>query len=292
MPMRVGIGRCGATRMGHCDNGNVPFTLSHVAAALPMRRSRLILSAVIVGAMAPDLEYFVRLAPGGGWGHTIAGAFGLSLPLGLAVLWLFHRFAKAPILALLPVSLQCRVGSAALRPFPFHGLRRFLWIVLSLLAGIATHLAWDSFTHRRTWLYLHWNLLREHVPLPLLHRMHVYTFLQLISSIAGLAIVLYWIVDWYRNTPPSRRPLRTIISPAQKTLIVTLMIAISVAGGVLRGLMRTGFLHKHRMAYAVTFAGDAVVTMGALLWWQLVAWGVLMGRGIIRPVSESEPTLR
>jgi hypothetical protein len=139
-------------------------------------------------------------------------------------------------------------------------------------------------------LYLHWNLLHEHVPLPLLHRMHVYTFLQLVSSIAGLVIVFCWILDWYRNTAPGPQPLRAPISPGQKTLVATVMIAISIAGGVLRGLMRTGL--PNRSGNALPFAGDAVVTMGALLWWQLVAWGVLMGRGIVRPVSESEPTLR
>lgn len=255
-----------------------------------MRRTRLILSAVIVGTIAPDLEYFVRLTPGGGWGHTIAGACGLSLPLGLGVLWLFHRFAKAPIIAILPITVQCRLGSAAMRPFPLGGPRRFLWIVLSLLAGIATHLAWDSFTHHRSWLYFHWKLLHEHVPLPLLHQMHVYFFLQLVSSVAGLGFVLFWIFDWYRSTPPCPPSLHTPISSGQKTLVVIVMIVISVAGGILRGLMRTGIPNK--TADAMPFAGDAVVTMGALLWWQLVAWGVVTHSAAFESSSRSEPTHR
>ena len=39
----------------------MPFTPAHVAAALPFRRTRLIWSALIVGTIAPDLEYYVRL---------------------------------------------------------------------------------------------------------------------------------------------------------------------------------------------------------------------------------------
>src|SRR5271165_5815984 len=108
-------------------NGNVPFTLSHAAAALPFRRARLVPSALVIGTFAPDLEYFIRLVPGGGWGHTIAGAFGMDLPLGLVCLWLFHRWVKIPLAYLLPDSVRGRL-TPLLAPFHFGPLRRFLHI--------------------------------------------------------------------------------------------------------------------------------------------------------------------
>ena len=39
----------------------MPFTLSHAAAALPFRRTRLIKSALVIGCFAPDFEYFIPL---------------------------------------------------------------------------------------------------------------------------------------------------------------------------------------------------------------------------------------
>lgn len=87
----------------------VPFTLSQAAAALPFRHTRLIWSAVVVGCFAPDFEYFLRLAPKGGFGHTLLGMFVLDLPVALLVVWLFHRFAKEPLYVWLPDGVRQRV---------------------------------------------------------------------------------------------------------------------------------------------------------------------------------------
>src|SRR5579859_6852423 len=111
----------------------MPFTPAHAAAALPFRRSRLVLSALIVGTLAPDFEYFLRFAPGGGWGHTFAGAFLLSLPLALAVLWMFHAVVKAPLMQLFPDALRQRIPA---KPFRFGRPSRFLLIGVSALVGI------------------------------------------------------------------------------------------------------------------------------------------------------------
>ena len=267
----------------------MPFTPAHAAAALPLRRSQLILSAVITGTMAPDIEYFVRLKPGGGWGHTIPGAFGLSLPAGVVALWLFHRFAKVGIAALLPAGLQRRLGPA-LQPFQFLGLRRFLLIVVSLLAGIATHIAWDSLTHRHTWLYRHCQLLHAQVPMPLLQSLPLYEVLQWLSSLAGSAIVLFWIINWYRSTPPGPRPVGAAFSRTQKILILTAILALSAGAGLLRGYLSAG-IPRERWT-AGEFAADGVVAFGALLWWQLVAWGALMRMGVAHGSPQSELTIR
>lgn len=236
-----------------------------------MRRSQLVLSAVVVGSMAPDFEYFLRLSPGGGWGHTIAGALCLSLPLGLAVLWLFHRFARLPIVALLPKNLECRLGPY-LQPFRFRG--RFVLIIVSLLAGIATHLLWDSFTHSHMWLYRHWAFLHGYVPVPPFGSVRTYKFLQYISSIAGLLCLAIWFMHSYRDTPPGPQPLRATFTSSQKVLIVAVMLALSAAGGFLRAF--AGFGIPRTPGFIADFAGDMIVTTGALLWWQFIAWGILL----------------
>ena len=117
----------------------MPFTLAHAAAALPFRRSSLVVSALIIGTMAPDFEYFLRLRADHGFGHTLKGAFLMTLPLALFVLWTFHAFVKRLVADLLPDRLQRRL-TGHLDGFRFWGTGRTAVIVGSILLGISTHL--------------------------------------------------------------------------------------------------------------------------------------------------------
>src|SRR5208282_2730238 len=136
----------------------MPFTLAHPAAALPFRKTGLVISAVVVGSMAPDFEYFLRLSPQGRFGHSLPGLIIFTLPVALAVLWLFHRSVKFAIVRLLPASLQHRLVCT---DFPFGDVRRFALLVLSVLVGALTHILWDGFTHRSSWLVQHWSPLHQ-----------------------------------------------------------------------------------------------------------------------------------
>ena len=104
----------------------MPFTLAHAAAALPFRRSSLIVSALIIGTMAPDFEYFLRLRVDDGFGHTLKGAFLLTLPLALFVLWTSHAFVQRLVADLLPDRLERRL-TGHLDGFCFWGS----WIYLA-----------------------------------------------------------------------------------------------------------------------------------------------------------------
>ena len=115
----------------------MPFTLSHAAAALPFRRTRLVMSAVVVGCFAPDFEYFSPLGHHGSFGHTLTGMFVLDLPLGLAVLWLFHRYVREPLTACLPEGARERLDRTP-DTFAMNSFSRFAMIAFSILVGIAT----------------------------------------------------------------------------------------------------------------------------------------------------------
>ena len=39
----------------------MPLTIAHPAAVLPFRHSRLPISALVIGSLAPDFEYFLHL---------------------------------------------------------------------------------------------------------------------------------------------------------------------------------------------------------------------------------------
>lgn len=250
----------------------MPFTLSHAAAALPFRRANVIPSALVVGTLAPDIEYFIRLQPGGGWGHTIPGAFAMSLPLGLATLWIFHRFVKTPLAYLLPDTIRARL-TRQLFPFRFGPARRFLHIVVSMLIGIATHILWDGCTHPQYGIVEHLPLLWTPVHLPVLGWEPWYEVLQLISSVFGMVAIAAWCLWLLLRARPDTRIPANPLSPRRRLLIACLCMGVAFLGANLIAWDSVGIPTNSELAY--DFAGVAIVTFGSLVWWQLVLWGLL-----------------
>lgn len=251
------------------DNVEVPFTLSHAAAALPFQRWRIVPSALVIGTFAPDFEYLIRLSPRGRFGHTLIGSFVLTLPLALLVLWIFQAFVKLPTTMLLPEAVQRRLQDH-LGVFHFGGAARFLRIIASILLGIATHLLWDSFTHSTMWPYRHWSVLSRQFTLPIAGRMPLYKILQHGSTVLGMGILLAWLMHWYRTTRPCAHRGESL-SSRRKVAVVAVVTAVALVGAILRGVvgieMTTGHFAFNQ------FVVQTVVTAMALVWWQLVAYG-------------------
>lgn len=127
----------------------MPYTISHAAAVLPFSRwlARLrVLSATVIGSMAPDLGYLMPVHPAREFTHSALSLVTFSLPVGLLCYWAFQRLMKTPLLSLLP-------DQAYMRWRPFAALaalnspRQWLLAAAGVLAGAVTHLAWDGFTH-------------------------------------------------------------------------------------------------------------------------------------------------
>src|SRR4051812_35242541 len=144
----------------------MPFTISHAAAALPFRHTRLVMSALVIGCFGPDLEYFLWLRPHGHFGHTLPGLFLFDLPACLVVLMLFHWYAKAPLVACLPVHLRERIAKGG--GLEIRSISKFLLVCASIMVGVLTHVVWDSFTHDSYFLgrALDLKFLKENVELP------------------------------------------------------------------------------------------------------------------------------
>jgi hypothetical protein len=237
---------------------------------------------LVSGTIAPDLMYFLRFGPHGGFGHTLAGAFLFSLPASLVFLWMLHRFVKMPIASVMPVRIQQRL-IPGLGPFRFGGARRFGLIVLSSLIGIATHIAWDSFTHPKLWLYRHWAPLRMPVLLPVVGPIAFSRLLQHVSTVLGLGVLAVWLAKWYRRSDISRERFEPAFTPAQKAQGVLAVIAIAICAGAWRGWAVAGSwpgwaatdVHPALQLLRV-FSGNAVITMIAILWWEIVLIGSLM----------------
>lgn len=174
----------------------MPNPIAHPAASIPFTKVGLVFSALVAGSLSPDFGYFVDL-PGSFFMYTIPGLILFDLPVGFALLWGFHAFVKWPLLSLFPISLQRRLFKHA-QGFSFGPLKRFFLILLSLLVGSITHVILDAFTHDYGWMVEHFSVFHT-----LLGGVPLYTILQNLGSLLGIALLIYWFVRWLPTAPQS-----------------------------------------------------------------------------------------
>jgi hypothetical protein len=249
----------------------MPFTVSHVAAALPLRRLNLVWSAFVVGSMAPDFPYIVGTTDYRSLGHQFPGVIEFTLPASLFALWLFHAAVKRPATTLLPTGMQQRLRGQ-LGEFKFGGPARVMAILFSLALGIATHVVWDAFTHASSWPGEHWAWLRRWVKVPLLGPMPMHMALQYASTLIGLVALGIWVLLWYRNTAP--QPALAAAKANSGPWIAFAMIAGATVAAFLRAWLVIGMpkgLHVTD-AFALVFG----VTGIALVFWQVLIYCLMI----------------
>jgi hypothetical protein len=170
----------------------MPFTLAHPAAVAPIysRYKRwLSLAPLVVGSMVPDAGYYLPLPesyPENA--HALLRGLSVSLPVGIVILLIFYWVAPE-IVFLLPSphreALQRRIKAPGL------SLRSALLAACGIIIGAETHVAWDSFTHPDGWMVERVWFLRGPI-----WRIRPYFVLQLLSSVAGIGILLYVYDRW------------------------------------------------------------------------------------------------
>lgn len=173
----------------------MPFTLAHPAAVLPLVRPPFVASALVAGAVAPDLLYvdaLYRIATryiNGNFTltltHEFTSAFWLDPLLALLLVAVFSGVLKRPLIALAPPALAARLPART-------GFPNVVWLVVSAVIGSLTHVVWDSFTHGDGYF------VRELPGLADVNRL-----LQYVSTVGGCLILAVWLYRWYRRTPPA-----------------------------------------------------------------------------------------
>ena len=243
----------------------MPFTVSHAAAVLPFRKLNLVWSAFIVGSMAPDFPYVVGTTEYRSLGHRPPGLLLFTIPVAFAVLWLYHRVIKRPVIDLLPRGVQARLPADA-GEFTFAG--RMPAISASLLLGIATHIVWDSFTHSFTWAWRNVGWLHRRVEIPFLGAVPGYSALQYISTIIGLLALAIWVWLWYRESPAAAAV------PRSRFAVAVVMFSFATVAGFARAAIVVGAPATRARAdvFLLVFATTAL----ALAFWQLVLYCVLV----------------
>lgn len=201
----------------------MPFTLAHPVAALPIWHAsgrRLRLAALVIGSTAPDYEYFLRMQPGGTFGHTIPGLFLFCFPAAWLVLWLFDRFARRGVQALLPSGWQLPLA-------PGQHRHSALTTAGALLLGAASHVIWDAFTHKTGLGVMLLPVLAEPVSAGS-WSVPWYKVLQHGSTALGVAVLGTLAIRWARCQPS--------VPPGRLARCAVMLLGVPLVVGVLNGL--------------------------------------------------------
>lgn len=213
----------------------MPFTLCHPALVLPLNRhaNRLtVLSALVIGSMAPDFVYFLPVGAEGGFTHSLPGILGYCLPAGALAYLVYHTLLREAFIAWAPLAIARRMEPQA--PWIPADLRGLCLVLMSIMLGAASHIAWDAFTHVNTAVVRYFDVLRAPVPLGP-YAVPLFSILQHVSSLVGAAVIAAFCAHWFFRTAP-RLPPEHRLSAAQR-LWVVLAVGAAAAGGGAAGLL-------------------------------------------------------
>ncbi len=249
----------------------MPFTVSHAAAVLPFRRTRLPWSALVIGSFGPDFEYFLRVSGDSRAWHQSPDLFLYCFPFTLLAFYVFHLVIQRPVTGLLPASVQRRLAPAE-KALP-KNLADVLWLFAALALGLATHVLWDSFTHGHTWPTEHIAVLHNRLGLPFAPYMPGWAFLQFLSTILGLVILGIWLAVWYRTTPARNIEPRGP-SAGVSFLLLAAMALVALAGATWRAVSEFGYVR-------LTIRGSkfqVLFVIAAIAWflWEIFLYSLIV----------------
>jgi hypothetical protein len=242
----------------------MPFTFSHPALVLPLIKARLKLSAtaLIIGSMIPDFEYFIRMTDITKYSHTLTGIFWFDIPLALFVCFIYHLVVRNSLFDNLPSFLRERFS--IYKRFDWSGYFQKNWaiVIVSIIIGAASHILWDKVTHN-TMFYVKQADLSTMAKIGRIN-LAGYKFLQWASTIAGGLVVIYSIFALRRiHQPKTKIDYRYWALVWLITLSVIILrfskngfhlyyfkyyrvLAVSFISSLMIGLMLTPFLLKQK----------------------------------------------
>jgi len=170
----------------------MPFTFAHPAIILPFNKIKwtsISMSALVIGSVTPDFEYFIRMKLTGRYSHSIEGMFLMDLPIAIAISLVFHLLVKAPLIDNLPFYFRSRLIPLQQFDFLKYVAKNYYVFIGCLLVGIFSHLFWDSFTHSNEFFVNQFQMLKKTVSLSGILSMPLYRWLQHLSTTIGLIFI-------------------------------------------------------------------------------------------------------
>ncbi|TCO78046.1 DUF4184 family protein [Marinisporobacter balticus] len=204
----------------------MPFTFAHPAIIIPFKKweKYFNITALIIGSMAPDFEYFLRFKPMGEIGHTFLGFFYFNLPLCFIIAHVFHFVVKKPFLLNMPKPIERWFYVVAFEQWRIKDLSALVVFIYSSLIGMVSHVVWDSFTHRGGFFVTKIPLLSKYIPF-MHYEIPIYKFLQHSSTLIGFAIIFSYL---YVNRNLYKR-MRRLISSKIKWIYWCFSLFIAIA---------------------------------------------------------------
>lgn len=204
----------------------MPFTFSHPAIVLPLTSLParwFSLTGLVIGSLTPDFEYFLRMRMVGNIGHTVIGILLFDLPVGLLLTFIFHNIVRNRLVVNLPAPLACRLMQYTSFNWNTHFRNSWLVVVTSILVGAASHIFWDSFTHRGGFFVEMIPTLERKIIL-LDYHIEIFRIVQHTSTIVGGITIIYVIARL-----PIKRTINGGINPKYWiTVIVIALIAVLI----------------------------------------------------------------
>ncbi|MBL7922763.1 MAG: DUF4184 family protein [Bacteroidia bacterium] len=177
----------------------MPFTPAHPAILFPLKffpKLKWSWTALLIGSIIPDFEYFIWLSPSAYVSHSWEGIILFNLPMTVLMAFMWHQ-VMAPVL--LPKLHFIKSGlNMEHTPAFFPWLKsNWLMFLLSALTGILSHLVWDSFCHANGYMVHRIPYLLAFTDLGPYHIRNCY-LLWYLSTLAGGVLMLAWLVDFSR----------------------------------------------------------------------------------------------
>jgi len=208
----------------------MPFTFAHPAAVLPVHRRwprPFVLSALVIGSMAPDFAYLPPFFASRTMSHSLAGSFLFCVPAGFVVYLVFHLLLKAPLTTLLPARIR-RQASFSLSAAPRLPDRSLPAVLASLWLGVLTHLVWDGFTHDPTRI----TRLLPFLTITLFHvdgyRVQLCRVLQHASTVLGAWILARALVRLARRPAPAGLGAPTALTRTARITVVATLVLVPI----------------------------------------------------------------
>lgn len=173
--------------------------------------------------MAPDFEKFITMSAHDPHSHTWRSIFYFNLPIGLLIAFVFHLLVRDALIENLPGFLRRRLSRFKQHDWVAYFKQHYVIVIISILLGAASHLFWDSFTHKGG-RGAGWLPFTHHYVIVSGHRLYGFYIMQLLSSLAGACVVFYAVI---RLPSKSSLPDQTSVLPYW---FVVSAIAVVVAG--------------------------------------------------------------
>jgi Domain of unknown function (DUF4184) len=165
----------------------MPFTFSHPAILLPFfNNKKCSITALIVGSMAPDFEFFFRMRTQSEISHTFLGLLLIDLPLAIIVIFLFHGIIKKPFLANSPAFIQCRLVELNHSNWFEYFKKNSAIVIFSFFLGAFSHFLLDSISHWDGYVVQRVSFLNE-----VFFSFPLYDWIQYSTSVVGLIIIVW-----------------------------------------------------------------------------------------------------